>query len=459
MFSIRTIWGSISIVLTDAIICYSIFWLTISNWSNPSHLVAGGNLPNQGLSATCTFAIVLSLALTRLYSFMEYVYPIDLIRQMITAYILSFASLATLGFVFNVLRPINHRLFLPLFAGFTLIFFFRYYLFYRLPKNRERILLLGVTNQSLEIIKEARRKKYRGYEIIGIITSTEKRIGTEIQGVPVLGLIEHFESMVATHRIDKIVVALRERRGKLPVRELLACKVRNLRVQESASFLERTKRKLIIDEYLKPSWFIFEEGFFHTTLHGSIKRWQGILVSFTLLVVLSPILALVALLIKLESSGPVFFQQERTGLNGKVFRLLKFRSMHQNAESLCGPVFASKCDPRVTKMGSIIRKLRLDEVPQFINIFKGDMDLVGPRPERPFFVSQLEQAIPYYNMRHTVRPGLTGWAQVNYPYGDSIEDGKEKLQYDLYYVKNSSWHLDLLIIFMTFKEVLLGGGR
>jgi exopolysaccharide biosynthesis polyprenyl glycosylphosphotransferase len=185
----------------------------------------------------------------------------------------------------------------------------------------------------------------------------------------------------------------------------------------------------------------------------------GIVVSFILLAFFSPLLLLVAILIKLESPGPVFFWQERVGRRGKVFNLFKFRSMRNEAEAINGPAFAQKNDPRITRVGAIIRKIRLDEVPQLINIFKGDMDMVGPRPERPIFVKQLEEQVPYYNLRHSVRPGLTGWAQVNYMYGESFKDSKEKLHYDLYYVKHLSWHLDLLIIFLTVKEVLIGGGR
>ncbi|MBN2398068.1 MAG: exopolysaccharide biosynthesis polyprenyl glycosylphosphotransferase, partial [Deltaproteobacteria bacterium] len=196
-----------------------------------------------------------------------------------------------------------------------------------------------------------------------------------------------------------------------------------------------------------------------TPIHRTIKHTQGMIVSFCLLTILSPLLLLIALLIKLESPGPVFYRQERVGFNGKVFRLLKFRSMIAGAERASGPTFAQEDDPRITRVGRVIRKLRLDEVPQFINIFKGDMDMVGPRPERPVFVKEMEQSIPYYNLRHSVRPGLTGWAQVNYSYGDSMDASKEKLQYDLYYVKHSTWLMDLWIMFLTIKEVLFARGR
>ena len=328
-----------------------------------------------------------------------------------------------------------------------------------MPKNRERVLILGATDQSREIISESHRKKFRGYEIVGIATALEEEAGPAIQGVPVFRCMEKIEETVRAYAIDSVVVTLRDRRGKLPVRELLKSKMDNIHVQEGSTFYEKVKRKIIIDEFLKPSWFIFEDGFCHTSLHGSLKRTQGVIVSFILLAILSPVLLLVAILIKLDSPGPVFFLQERIGLNGNVFRLIKFRSMFKGAETMSGPMVAQKNDSRVTRVGKVIRKTRLDEIPQLINIFKGNMDMVGPRPERPVFVEQLEKLVPYYELRHTVRPGLTGWAQVNYPYGDSLEDSKEKLQYDLYYVKHFSWYMDLLIILLTTKVVMFGSGR
>jgi sugar transferase (PEP-CTERM system associated) len=329
-----------------------------------------------------------------------------------------------------------------------------------MKKNRTRVLILGVNDIARKIIEESQRKRYRGYEIIGIATSLEGQVGKNIQGIQVLHLMDQIEETIRAHSADSIVVAQVDRRsGKLPVRELLRCKVAHIHIQEGFTFYEKVKRKIAINEYLKPSWFVFQEGFFQISIHKAIKRLQGVIASFILLTIISPILVVVAILIKLESPGPVFFRQERVGRDGKTFNLLKFRSMRNDAEAVNGPTFATKNDPRITRVGKIIRKIRLDEVPQFINIFKGDMDMVDPRPERPYFVKQLEELVPYYDLRHTVRPGLTGWAQVNYPYGDDFKDSQEKLHYDLYYVKHLSWFLDLLIIFMTAKEVFFGRGR
>ncbi len=459
MFSLRTTWGTITIILADVIICYLIFWLILSSLPGSPEWLTSGGLYGHLTFSVFTLLVIFSLVLARLYSFMEYTCPGVFIKQIIPVFLLSLGFIAMLSFFIKGLTLLNWRLFPPVGASYACLFVFRYFVFYGMVKNRERILVLGTTDQAREIINGSQGKKFIGYEIIGIVTSMKSQVGKEFHGIRVLSHIDQIDGAVRKYAADSIVVTLREQRGKLPVRELLKLKVKNIRIQEGPTFYEKIKRKIIIDEFLKPSWIIFEDGFFHNSLHGTIKRTQGVIVSFISLTILSPILLLVAILIKLESPGPVFFQQERVGRNGKIFHLLKFRSMHNDAETISRPVFTQENDPRVTRVGRIIRKTRIDEVPQFINIFKGDMDMVGPRPERPFFVKQLEEMIPYYNLRHTERPGVTGWAQVNYPYGDSLEDSKEKLKYDLYYLKHFSWYLDLQIIFLTAKVVLFGKGR
>ena len=459
MFSVRSTRGSIAIVLADTVISYLIFELVLPLLPQAPEWFTPTNLYGHLIFFIFTLIVVFSGYIAGLYSYNEYIYPFDLLKRIILAFLLSFLCIATLTFFSKILSLANFRLLIPLGLVFLYLYLFRYILLFVMPRNREQILILGATDQAQEIIKESQGKKFKGYTIVGIVTSLESQAGADFHGVPILGLIHNIEESVREYSIDSIVVTLRERRGKLPIHELLRYKMMNIRIQEGSNFYENVKQKIIIDEFLKPSWIIFENGFYHTSLHRYIKRAQGIIVSFILLVALSPILFLVAILIKLESNGPVFFQQDRIGHNGSGFRLIKFRSMYYDAETINRPMFAQKNDPRITRLGRIIRKIRIDEVPQFINIFKGDMDLVGPRPEQPFFVQQLEKIVPYYNMRHTVRPGLTGWAQVNYHYGDTLEDGKEKLMYDLYYVKHFSWSLDLLIIFLTLKEVIFGHGQ
>ncbi|GJQ59706.1 MAG: glycosyl transferase [Candidatus Scalindua sp.] len=459
MFSVRTTFGAITIIVADIIIGYLIYWIAFSHVSDIPEWLSSGGLYKQLALLVIAVIIVFSSALSRLYSFIEYIYPVDLLRRIIPSFFIAFTSIATLGYFTKGFSSINWRFLPPLMIIYVCLFVFRWYLFFVMPKNRTRILILGANEQTRKIVKESLRKRFRGYEIVGIATSLESQVNADIHGIQVLHLGEQLEETVREYSVDSIVVTQRDRRGKLPVHELLQCKVQNIHIQEGFTFYEKVERKIIVSEFLKPSWFVFEEGFFQISIHKSIKRMQGIIVSFFLLTILSPILILVAIAIKLESPGSVFFQQERVGRRNKVFKLLKFRSMRQDAETINGPTFAQKNDPRITRVGLLIRKIRIDEVPQFINIFKGDMDMVGPRPERPVFVDQLKELVPYYGLRHTVRPGLTGWAQVNYPYGDNFEDSREKLHYDLYYVKHFSWYLDLLIIFMTVREVLFGRGR
>ncbi len=459
MFSVRTTFGVITVIIVDAIVCYLIFWFALSHlfWA-PEWWSPGGLLHHLSFYVVAII-VVLSIAFTRLYSFMEYYYPVDLLRQIITSFLISLGVIAILGYFAKGITSLDLGFVAPLVITYAFLFGFHYYLFFALPENRTRILILGANNLSRTIVEESKKKKFRGYEIVGIASSLEEKLDINIEGINVTLLKDQVEETIRDHSADCVVVTQRNRRGKLPVHELLKCKVNNIHIQEGFSFYERVKRKIIISEFLQPSWFVFEEGFSQISIHKAFKRTLGIFVSIILLTIFSPILLLVTILIKFDSPGPVFFQQERVGCQNQVFNLLKFRSMREDAEAINGPVFAQKTDPRVTRVGRIIRKIRLDEMPQLINIFKGDMDLVGPRPERPIFVKQLEELVPYYNLRHSVRPGLTGWAQVNYPYGESFQDSKEKLHYDLYYIKHISWHLDLLIILLTVKEVLFIKGH
>ena len=264
--------------------------------------------------------------------------------------------------------------------------------------------------------------------------------------------------VVRQRRISEIVVALRDRRGgQEPLAKLLACKLMGVQILDLASFFER-ELGLIKLEYLRSSWLIYGGGFDQSRLRVLIKRSFDLAASLALLIVASPVMVLTALAIRLESDGPVLFRQERIRDGGAAFRMLKFRSMKQDAEKDGTPRWASVTDDRVTRVGRVIRRLRIDELPQLLNVLKGDMSFVGPRPERPFFVSQLAAEIPYYELRHNVKPGITGWAQVRLEYCASVDDAREKLQYDLYYVKNHSLFLDLMILFETIQVVLLRKG-
>lgn len=259
------------------------------------------------------------------------------------------------------------------------------------------------------------------------------------------------------NRIGRIIVALRDRRGKLPVRELLDLRLSGMAIEDAKDFLEHASGKIEIND-LQPSSIIFSDGFCLNRSNFVMQRCASIVMAFAVLLVFLPFLPFIALAIRLSSPGPVLFRQERVGLNGQPFMLYKFRSMRSDAEAISGAVWAGKNDPRTTRVGRFLRLTRLDEVPQLWNVLRGDMGFVGPRPERPEFVKWLSEEIPYYNLRHVIRPGLTGWAQVRYRYGASVEDTKEKLRYDLYYAKHLSLSLDLLIMFETIKVILFQRG-
>jgi len=258
--------------------------------------------------------------------------------------------------------------------------------------------------------------------------------------------------------VDEIVVALSERRGgSMPMRELLDCKLYGVRVMDIAAYFEKNLGQIRLDA-LSAGYLIFGEGFNQGFLRSTVKRLFDLLCASVLVLLASPLMLLAAIAIVMEGGGPILYRQERVGLNGRIINVVKFRSMRTDAERDGVPKWASAGDSRVTRIGRVLRKLRIDELPQLFSVIKGDMSLVGPRPERPYFVDQLTSEIPFYAVRHSVKPGVTGWAQVRYQYGSSISDTTEKLQYDLYYVKNHSLFLDLVVLFETVGVVLTGKG-
>jgi sugar transferase (PEP-CTERM system associated) len=314
----------------------------------------------------------------------------------------------------------------------------------------QKLIIIGSGELATGIIKEIRDKRDSGYEIDTILDEEDCREG-------VCGVQLDMCGQAKAKNISKIIVALEEKRGNLPIRQLLKCRTEGIEILEGTSFYEMLLGKLYVKQ-INPSWLIFSDGFRKSPLKSALKRTGDIILSFIMLVMLSPMILITAILIKIDSKGPVIFSQERMGQNGKGFYVHKFRSMVTDAEKSSGPVWASEDDNRATRVGRVIRKLRIDELPQLWNVLKGEMSFVGPRPERAFFIKQLEKDVPYYSERLTVKPGLTGWAQVSYPYGASVEDAIEKLNYDLFYTKNMSFLLDLLIIFRTVKIVLFGKG-
>ena len=331
---------------------------------------------------------------------------------------------------------------------------------------KTRVLVLGTGQRALKIATRLRRKTdRRGFVIHGYIALEGTPDLVSAHGANILSLDETLLSYCQRNDIREIVIAVDERRARdggpspLPVAELLDCRLSGINVVDVLSFFEREVGKILID-LLNPSWMIFSDGFAVSPLRNTSERLFDIATAGTLFIVTWPIMLLTAVAIKLENglAAPVFYRQTRIGLNGAEFEVSKFRSMHVNAEKDGKAVWAQQNDPRVTRVGQFIRRTRIDELPQILNILRGEMSFVGPRPERPQFVSELAAKIPYYNERHRVKPGLTGWAQLCYPYGASDDDSREKLQYDLYYLKNHSVLLDVLILVQTVEVILIGEG-
>jgi sugar transferase (PEP-CTERM system associated) len=324
-------------------------------------------------------------------------------------------------------------------------------------RAHSNVLVLGTGKLACELVREILRRPELGLGVKGFVDDKPELVGVSIVNPCVLGLYQDLPFLVSKHQVDRIVVELQDRRGRLPVEELLQFKTRGIVIEDATTFYERITGKVAI-ENLKPSWMIFNEGFQLSRPKLVQKQIIAVVLSSLFLLLFSPLFLLIMLLVKLDSRGPIFLCQKRVGQGNRVFTLWKFRSMWLDAENGTGAVWAEKNDPRVTRVGRILRQLRLDEIPQLLNVIRGDMTLVGPRPERPEFVSQLENSIPYYALRHTVKPGVTGWAQINYGYANSIEHAIEKLQYELFYIKNMSWLLDAIILFETVKTVLLRRG-
>lgn len=299
--------------------------------------------------------------------------------------------------------------------------------------------------------------QYHKYRIIGFVPMFGEE--SHVPASAILPATQPLVSLAKKFNASEIVVSVQNRRGgSFPIQELLECKLNGIKVVDAASFFEREANQIRIDS-LQPSWLVFGGGFDQSFIRTFGKRVFDLITSLTIFAVSLPAMVLAGLLIFLEDGAPIFYQQERVGKNGKTFMVLKFRSMRNNAEKAGTPQWASSDDPRTTRVGRIIRKLRIDELPQILNVVKGDMSFVGPRPERPFFVKQLCQDVPFYNARHSIKPGITGLAQVRYQYGASVEDSIQKLQYDLYYVKNNSLFLDMLILIDTLQVVIFGKGQ
>lgn len=329
----------------------------------------------------------------------------------------------------------------------------------RRVRPRERLLLVGTSPAAVMLASELHERRHDlGVEIVGFIDPDPSRVGSPVINPGVIGTLDDIQHIVRSREVDRVVVSLSDARGHLPMDRLLELRLAGVNFDHLASAYEEYTGKIAV-ENLRPSWLIFNDGFRKTAALTAAKRTLDVSAAVAGLLIGWPVMLLVALAVKLTSKGDILYTQERVGLNGEVFTVYKFRSMCENAEAETGPVWASKAgDMRVTPIGTWLRRSRLDEMPQLWNVLIGNMSFVGPRPERPAFVNRLTEEIPFYRQRHIVRPGITGWAQVRYTYGATTEDALQKLQYDLYYIKNLSIALDLYIILSTVKTVLLRRG-
>jgi sugar transferase (PEP-CTERM system associated) len=367
--------------------------------------------------------------------------------------------LAYLLFRFSNLQLENGKVFiLTLMSGVALVLMHRVYATHSGASSmmRQRVLIFG-TGPVAKHVGKSLQKSDPTVELVGYYAGPNETT----KAVSAWGLLSPEQSLtdiVMAEQVDEIVVAVSERRGgSMPLRELLDCKLQGVRVTDIATHFEKTLGQIRLDA-VSAGWLIFGDGFKQGWWRAFIKRVFDIICASILIMLALPIMLITAVLIVLESGGPIFYTQERVGLNGRLFNVIKFRSMRTDAEKDGKPRWASAVDDRATKVGRVIRKLRIDELPQLFSVLGGAMSLVGPRPERPFFVDQLTQQIPYFAVRQSVKPGVTGWAQVRYHYGATVEDASEKLQYDLYYVKNHSLFLDLVVLFETVGVVLMGKG-
>lgn len=376
----------------------------------------------------------------------------DIFTRLFVSFVLSTFALSVIFYTLPDLKIWRSALAVAMFSAFPALIIVRlvFLQIVDISQLKHKIVIIGVGERAAQL----EEREHDGRSCRFICAGFVQIPGEQVKVTPERILPDGTElsEFVENNDVDEIVVAVQDRRGHLPLPSLVNCRLNGTAITDYMNFRER--ESLHIDlKALNPSWFLFSEGFPGGRLQQTLKRGLDIAVSLALLIFLMPIIIATAIAVRLDSPGPIFYRQERMGFRGKPFVLNKFRSMRVDAER-DGPQWAAANDTRVTAVGAFVRKTRIDEIPQIINVLKGDMSFVGPRPERPFFVDQLAEVIPYYAERHRVKPGVTGWAQLNYPYGASIDDARHKLQYDLYYIKYYSLLLDLSIIAQTVRVVL-----
>lgn len=402
----------------------------------------------------CAFyvgAIMISLLMMGLYQRQFISDPKIALLRLIASFATAVLAMSIVFYVFRDTRIWMSALLPALAIGLFGVFLTRFFFvrFADISAFKRRVLVFGSSNQAQEI--EA-LEQHGGFHCVGFL-----KIGDERPAVDQSRILESgvdLNSVIDEYDVDEVVVAIQERRGAMPTSELLACRMQGIQINDFWTFMERQKGQVELEE-LRPSWMIFSEGFSsRSRFQRTVKRVFDVIVSLLMLLFSLPVTTLAAAVVYLQDRGPIFYRQERVGLYGKTFFLLKFRSMSVDAEKDGVARWAASNDARVTPIGTFIRLTRIDEIPQIYNVLRGEMSFIGPRPERPTIVADLAKDIPYYNYRDAVKPGITGWAQINYPYGASVEDAKQKLKFDLFYIKNYSLMLDCLILLQTVRVVL-----
>tara|TARA_R110001599_G_C12225468_1_gene657660 strand:+ start:343 stop:1764 length:1422 start_codon:yes stop_codon:yes gene_type:complete len=384
------------------------------------------------------------------------------LRTVVAYFFLGTASLTILYYILPELYLGRGVLAFAITFSLVLVLLLRL-LFYKivdLAQLSRNVVILGVGSTAQQVLEKVRPEDAElSFKIFGCIKCGQGE--TAVNPSTIIDEPQNWPEFIKQNNISEIIIAPDERRksegGDIPINALLDCKLRGVSITEPMAFIERELSKIEV-EMLRPSWALFSNGFVYSQVRDILKRIFDLTIAGLIFLMAWPFMLLTAIAVRLESRGPILYKQVRVGLNGKEFSINKFRSMSQDAEKDGKAVWAAKNDARVTRVGAFIRNTRLDELPQLYNVFKGDMSFVGPRPERPEFVKELNEKIPYYDTRHRVKPGLMGWAQLKYPYGASVEDARGKLKYDLYYVKNHSFFMDVLIVIQTVEVVLLGKG-
>jgi len=432
------------------------FWLRLGSWDpEPASFISRPLLCATVFSAS----ILLSFFAFGLYSSRQRARTFGLFVRLATATMVGTLSTVILFYAVPPLWVGRGVLGLTSLFAFTGAVMSRV-MFWRIVDEgifKRRVLIYGTGRRAAAICELRRKADRRGFDIVGFVQPKG-----ESQIVPreqIINSSADFIDLCERHRVDEIVVAMEDRRRGFPIHELVECRLLGMEVTELASFLERETGRVPID-VIDPSWIIFGAGFCRDPLRLLSARTFDVIASLLMLVLALPVVICVVLAIKLEDGwrAPILYRQTRVGFGGRTFDLLKLRSMCENAELEGGAQWTQRSDPRITRVGALVRPLRIDELPQILNVLRGDMSFVGPRPERPEFVASLADKIPYYMRRHCVKPGITGWAQLCYPYGSSVQDATQKLQYDLYYIKNNNLFFDLAILFQTAEVVLLGKG-